>query len=170
MKRFLLTIAALVVLRAAASTQTAPSSDYTLAQKIAREIAQVKGGTTPSEWLHAHPDEKLQMFNGRQLANDTHTWCARTVVAHAATMGRAWTRSVYFYDPQPPADDALPAPGASQREALETTCRLGLMWVDIRESNQAVGTKVAEDIEAALVPLASRGSILLQWVFRKEMS
>jgi hypothetical protein len=158
MKRLLLTTAAVAVLRAAASTPTAPSSDYTLAQQIAREIAQVKGGTTPSEWLHAHPDEKLQLFNGRQLANDTNTWCARTVVAHAATTGRAWTRSVYFYDPQPPADDALPAPGASRREALETTCHLGLMWVDVPESNQAVGTKVAEDIQAALVSQYGAGS------------
>ena len=137
MKRFLLTIVAVAVLRAVAPTQTAPSSNATLAQQIAREIAQVKGGTAPSEWLQAHPDEKLQMFNGRQLANDTNNWCARTVVAHAATTGRAWTRSVYFYDPQPPADDVLPAPGASRREVLETTCQMGLLWVDIPESNQA---------------------------------
>jgi hypothetical protein len=159
MRRFLLTIVAVTVLRAAAPTQTAPSSDAALAQQVAGEVAQMKGGTTPAQWLQAHPDEKLQMFNGPQLANDTKYWCGRTVVAHPATPGRAWTRSVYFYDPQPPADDALPAPGASPREVLETTCRLGLMWVDIPEGNQAVGTKLAEDIQAALATQYGPGSI-----------
>src|SRR6266436_4963038 len=93
------------------SAQTAAPSDVTFAQQVEREIAEAKGGTTPAEWLHTHADERLQMFNGPQFANDTKDWCARTVVAHPATTGRAWTRSVYFYDPQPPADDGLPAPG-----------------------------------------------------------
>jgi len=130
--------------------QTAASSDVTFAQQVAREIAEAKGGTTPAEWLHTHADERLQMFNGPQFANDTKDWCARTVVAHPATTGRAWTRSVYFYDPQPPADDGLPAPGASGRQVLEKTCQLGLMWIDIPESNPAAGIKLSEDLQAAL--------------------
>ncbi len=150
MRRLLLTIVAAAVLPVAVCAQTAASSDAALAQQVAREITEVKGGTTPAEWLQAHADERLQMFNGPQFANDTKQWCARTVVAHPAITGRAWTRSVYFYDPQPPPDDALPAPGASGREVLETTCQLGLMWIDIPEGNPAVGTKLSEDIQAAL--------------------
>jgi hypothetical protein len=131
--------------------QAAASSNVTLAQQVAREISEVKGGTTPAEWLQAHADERLQMFNGPQFANDTREWCARTVVAHSDNAGRTWTRSVYFYDPQPPADDALPVPGASGREILETTCQLGLIWIDIPEGNSAVGLKLSEDIQAAFV-------------------
>ena len=150
MRRLLLTIVAEAVLPVAVCAQSAASSDVTFAQQVARQIAEVKGGTTPAEWLQAHADERLQMFNGPQFANDTKQWCARTVVAHSAITGRVWTRSVYFYDPQPPADDALPATGASGREVLETTCQLGLMWIDIPEGNPAVGIKLSEDIRAAL--------------------
>lgn len=150
MKRLLLTIIATVGLRMAASAQTAASSNDALAQQVALKIAQVREATTPAEWLKAHPDEKLQVFNGPQFANDTKHWCARTVVAHPTTTGHAWTRSIYFYDPQPPADDALPALGASGREVLETACQLGLMWIDIPEGNPAVGTKLTKDIQAAL--------------------
>jgi len=150
MRRLLLTIVAAASLRVAVCAQTAASSNDALAQQVVGEIAQAKGATTPAEWLGVHPNEKLEMFNGPQFANDTQHWCARTVVAHATTTDRAWTRSLYFYDPQPPADDALPAPGASGREVLETSCQLGLMWIDIPEGNPAVGTKLAEDIQAAL--------------------
>ncbi len=150
MRRFLLAIVAVAGLCVAASAQAATSSNDALAQQVALEIAQAKGATMPAEWLKAHPGEKLQLFNGPQFANDTQHWCARTVVAHPTTTGRAWKRFVYFYDPQPPGDDALPAPGASGRDVLETTCQLGLMWIDIPEGDPAVGTKLAEDIQAAL--------------------
>jgi hypothetical protein len=143
---------------AAMCAQTAASSNVTLAQQVAREISEVKGGTTPAEWLQAHADEKLQIFNGPQFANDTKEWCARTVVAHSDNAGRTWTRSVYFYDPQAPVDDALPAPGTSGRELLETTCQLGLIWIDIPESNPAVGTKLSEDIQAAFASLYGASS------------
>ncbi len=150
MGRLLLTIVAVAVLPFAVCGQTAASSDVTFAQQVVREIAEVKGAATPAEWLRAHAEEKLQVFNGPQFANDTKEWCARTVVAHSSTTGRAWARSVYFYDPRPPADYALPAPGASGKKVLETTCRLGLMWIDIPEANPEVGIKLSEDIQAAL--------------------
>lgn len=150
MRRLLLTIVAVAVLPVAMCAQTAASSDVTFAQQVARETTEVKGGTTPAEWLQAHAGERLQMFIGPQFANDTQQWCARTVVERSTVAGRAWTRSVYFYDPQPPADDALPAPGASGREVLETTCQLGLMWIDIPEGNPAAGIKLSEDIQTAL--------------------
>lgn len=149
MRRLLLTIVAVAVVPAAMCAQTPASSDVTLAQQVAREIAEVKGSTTAAEWLQTHAGERLQMFNGPQFANDTKEWCARTVVSHSVIAGRAWTRSVYFYDPQPPADDVLPAPGESEREVLETTCQLGLMWIDFPEGNPAVGIKLSEDIQAA---------------------
>ncbi len=158
MRRLLLTIVAVVALRVPVCAQTAASSDVALAQQIAREITEVKGGMTPAEWMHAHADERLEMYNGPQLANDTQRWCARTLVTHPATTGRVWTRSVYFYDPQPPADDALPEPGASRRELLEESCQLGLMWIDIPEGNQAVGTQLAEDIQTALASQYGPGS------------
>jgi len=158
MKRLLLSIVVVAVLRVPVCAQTAASSDVALAQQIAREITEVKGGTTPAEWLQAHADESLQMYSGSQLANDTQRWCARTVVAHPATTGRAWTRSVYFYDSQPPADDTLPTPGASGKEVLETTCQLGLMWIDIREGDQAVVIQLAEEIQAALAAHYGPGS------------
>jgi len=150
MRRLLLTIVAVTTPPAALCAQTPTSSDAVLVQQIVREIGEVKGGITPAEWVQTHGEERLQMFNGPQYANDTQQWCARTVVAHPASTGRAWTRSVYFYDPQPPADDAPPAPGASARQVLETSCQLGLMWIDIPEGNLAVGTKLSEDIQAAL--------------------
>src|SRR5712692_3152665 len=150
MRRLLLTIVAVAVVPAAVCAQTVASSDVTFAQRVAREITEVKGGTTPAEWLHAHAGERLQMFNGPQFLNDTEQWCARTVVERSTSTGRTWTRSVYFYDPRPPADDALPAPGAFGREVLETTCQLGLMWIDIPEGNPAAGIKLSEDIQAAL--------------------
>ncbi len=150
MRRLLLTIVAVAVVPAAVCAQTAASSNDALAQQVAGDIAQVKGGTTPAEWLKAHPDEKLQIFDGPQPGNDTEHWCARTVVAHPANTGRAWTRSVYFYDLQPPPDDTLPAPGTSGREVLETTCQLGLMWIDIPEGDPAVGRKLSEYMQAAL--------------------
>jgi hypothetical protein len=158
MRRLLLTIVAVAVLPIGACAQTAASADSTFAQQVAREITDAKGGTTPAEWLQGHADERLQMFNGPQFANDTQQWCARTVLSHSAGTGRAWARSVYFYDPPAPADDALPAPGASGRELVETNCRLGLMWIDIPEDNPAVGIKLSEDIQAALAPRYGSGS------------
>jgi hypothetical protein len=157
MRRLLLTIVAAAATPAALCAQTAASSDAALVRQIVREIAEVKGGTTPTEWLQAHGEERLQVFNGPQYANDTQNWCARTVVAHPATTGRAWTRSVYFYDPQPPADDALPAPGASGKEVLEATCQLGLVWIDIPEGNPTVGTNLSESIQAALASQYASG-------------
>lgn len=150
MRTPLMTLVALAVLRTSVCAQTAPSSDSDLAQQVARAIVEAKGGTTPTQWLQAHPTESLQMFNGPQYANDTQQWCARTVVVHPAATGRRWTRSVYFYDPQPPADDALPTAGASGQEILGNTCQLGLMWIDIPEENPTVGTKLSENIQAAL--------------------
>jgi hypothetical protein len=158
MRRLLLTIVAVAVLPGAVCAQTAASSDFSVAQQVAREITEVKGGATPAEWLQAHADERLEMFNGSQSANGTERWCARTVVGHSASTGRAWTRSVYFYDPPPPADDALPAPGASGSELLETNCRLGLMWIDIPEDDPAVGIKLSEGIQAAVASRYGRGS------------
>src|SRR5258708_15571977 len=150
MRRLLLTIVAVALLPMAVGAQTAASSDLAFAQQVMREITQVKGGATPAEWLQAHADEKLQIFNGQQFANDRQQGCARTVVPHSARTGRAWTRSAYFYDPPAPADNELPAPGVSGRKSLETTCRLGLIWIDIPESNPEVGIKLSEDIQAAL--------------------
>jgi hypothetical protein len=158
MRLLLLTIVAVAVLPVAVRAQTAASSDLAFAQRVAREITEAKGGATPAEWLQAHADEKLQMFNRQQFANDTQQWCARTVVAHSAGTGHARTRSVYFYDPPAPADDALPAPGASGRKLLETTCQLGLMWIDIPESNPEVGIKLSEDIRAAVASRYGSGS------------
>src|SRR5262250_3200055 len=150
MRRLLLAIVAAAATPVALCAQTAASSDAALVQQIVREIAEVKGGTTPTEWLRAHGEERLQMFNGPQFANDTQNWCARTVVAHPAASGRAWSRSVYFYDPQPPADNALPAPGLSGKEVLETNCQLGLVWIDIPEGHPATGTNLSENIQEAL--------------------
>jgi len=159
MRRLFMTSVAVAVLGVPVSAQTEPSSDTGLAQQVVREIAQIKGGTTPEQWLQVHPDEKLQMFNGAQYANDTQRWCARTVVTHSATTGRAWTRSVYFYDPQPPDDDALPAQGTSPGAVVETTCQLGLMWIDVPEGNLAVGTKLTEAIQATVLSHYGVGSV-----------
>jgi len=112
MRRLLLTIVAVAVLPVAACAQAAASSDVTFVQQVAREITEVKSSITPAEWLRAHAGERLQLFNGPQFANDTEQWCARTVVERSTGTDRTWTRSVYFYDPRPPADDALPAPPA----------------------------------------------------------
>ncbi len=150
MSKFLLTVVALAVLHAAICAQTRAQSDATLVQRVELEIAEVEASTTPAQWLQAHADEKLQLFNGPQYENDTQRWCARTVVERVGKAGHEWTRSVYFYDPQPPTDDALPAPSASRREVLETSCQLGLVWIDIPESDPTVGTKLAEDIQSAL--------------------
>jgi hypothetical protein len=150
MERFLLTMVAAAVLRVVAFAQATPPGGATLAQQIASEIAQVHGGTNPLTWLQTHPDEKLRLYNGRQLKNDTEKWCARTVVAHPVTSGRAWTRAVYFYDPQPPKDDVLPAPGTPPQEVLQTTCELGLVWIEIPETSVTTGAELVKDIEAAL--------------------
>lgn len=150
MRRFLLTIAIASLPRVSASAQATEPSNIAVAREIAREIQKVKPATTPAEWLREHPDEKLQTFNGRQLVNDTSDWCARAFVRHESTTGRAWTRYTYFYDPQPPPTGVLPALGASGRDILETSCQLGLIWVEIEESNPAIGSKLTEDIEAEL--------------------
>ena len=163
MRLALLTILTAGALPSALCAQTAASSDADFVQQVVREIAEVKGGTTPAEWLRAHSDERLQMFNGSQEANDTHQWCSRTVVAHPAATGHAWTRSVYFYDPQPPPDDALPVPEASARQLLETTCQLGLLWINIPDGNPAIGIKLSEDIQAALTAQYGPGSIAPQF-------
>ena len=139
------------------SAQTTPSPG--LGDQIAADLAEVKPATTPAVWLQAHPAEKLEMFNGRALANDTQKWCARTVVTHPATEGRSWTRAVYFYDPEPPADDSLPPAGASKQEVLETTCQLGLVWIEIPETNPAAGAKLAQDIDATLQSRYGAGTI-----------
>jgi len=168
------------VLPVALRAQTGASSDAAFAQQIVREIGEVKSGTTPAEWLQTHGEERLQMFIGPQYANDTQQWGARTVVAHPASTGRAWTRSVYFYDPQPPADDALPAPGGSGRQELETNCQLGLMWIDIPDGNPAVGRKLSEVFQAALAsqygpglttpPFGPGGFGSARWVATRQWS
>jgi hypothetical protein len=150
MRRLLLTIVAVTTPPVAWCAQTPTSADAVVVQQIVREVGEVKSGITPAQWVQTHGEEKLQIFNGPQFANDTQQWCARSVAAHPAGTSRAWTRSVYFYDPQPPADDALSAPGTGARQVLETSCQLGLMWIDIPEGDPAVGTKLSEDIQAAL--------------------
>jgi hypothetical protein len=110
----------------------------------------VKAAATPAEWLREHPGEKLQTFNDRQLVNDTSDWCVRTFARHASTTGRTWIRYAYFYDPQPPPTGVMPAPRASSTDVLATTCQLGLIWVEIEESNPIIGMKLTEDIEAEM--------------------
>jgi hypothetical protein len=158
MRPLLLAVLAAAAPLTALSAQTAASSSGTLAERVAREIKEVRGGATPAQWLQAHAEEKLQAFNGPQFANDTLQWCARTVVTYPAAAGRPWSRTVYFYDPQPTADGSLPSPEASQKEVLETTCRLGLVWIDIPEGDSAVGTKLSDDIQAALASQYGSGS------------
>lgn len=120
-----------------------------MSEQIAAELAHVTAGVTPAAWLKSHAGEKLELFNGPQRENDTQAWCARTVVSRAAE-GQTWTRAVYFYDPEPPADDALPPVGASPQEALEATCQLGLMWIEIPQTDDAAGAALARSIEAGL--------------------
>jgi len=120
-----------------------------LGEQISSELAQVVAATTPAAWLTAHADEKLELFTGRALDNDTQAWCARTVVSHSSN-GHTWIRSVYFYDPEPPADDALPPVGASAQEALQTTCQFGLMWIEIPETDNSAGARLTEEIESSL--------------------
>jgi len=137
----------------------AQTSNTTLGGQIAADLAEAKAGTTPAAWLQAHPNERLQLFNGPQLANDTKDWCARSVLAHASAVGQVWTRAVYFYDPEPPPDDALPPTGASKQEILQTTCQLGLMWIQLPETNVSAGTKLVQEIEAALQSRYSTGTV-----------
>jgi hypothetical protein len=155
MKRLLIAILAMGGVSVCAQTMPNPS----LGEQIAEDLAGVQADTTPVTWLQAHPGEKLEMFKGRQLANDTQEWCARTVVTHSAAEGRAWTRAVYFYDPEPPVDDALPPAGASKQEVLETTCQLGLVWIEIPETNPALGTGLAQQIEAGLQSRYGAGTV-----------
>jgi hypothetical protein len=158
MRRFILTIAIVGLTRVDAAAQATEPSNIAIARQIVREISQVKAAATPGEWLREHPDEKLQTFNGRQLVNDTSDWCVRTFVRHESTTSRTWTRYAYFYDPQPPPTGVLPAPGASSTDILTTTCQLGLIWVEIQESNPIIGMKLAEDIEAELASHYGPGS------------
>lgn len=155
----LVTIVAMAALLLPVRSQTPPPSDTDLAQEVVRAIAEAKGDSTPAQWLQTHAGEKLQLFNGAQYANDTQRWCARTVLPQPSSAGHAWTRSVYFYDPPPPADDALPAQGASSEEILEANCHLGLMWIDIPEVNPTIGIKLTEELQAVIVSRYGPGSI-----------
>ena len=137
----------------------AQTSNTSLSEQIAADLAQARAGITPAAWLQAHPDEKLQMFNGSQFANDTKDWCARTVVTHTSAAGRVWTRTVYFYDPVPPPDDALPPIGAPKEEILRTTCQLGLMCIQFPEINVSTGTQLVREIEAALHSRYGSGTV-----------
>ena len=127
-----------------------------IGRQIAAELADAKPGVTPATWLKSHAGEKLELFNGPQRENDTQAWCARTVVSRSAE-GQTWTRTVYFYDPEPPADDALPPVGASPQEALEATCQLGLMWIEVSQADDAAGVALAQSIEAGLRTHYGRG-------------
>ena len=137
----------------------AQTSTTTLGEQIAADLTEAKAGTTPAAWLRAHPNEKFQIFNGSQLANDTKDWCARSVLTHTSAVGQVWTRAVYFYDPVPPPDDALPPTGASKQEVLRTTCQFGLMWIQLPETNVSAGTKLVQEIEAALQSRYSTGTV-----------
>jgi len=141
-----------------ASAQATIPANIAIARQIASEISQVKAAATSADWLREHPDDKLETFNGRQLVNDTSDWCVRTFARHESTTGRTWIRYAYFYDPQPPPTGVLPVPGASSSEILATTCQLGLIWVEIQESNPIIGMKLTEDIEAELASHYGPGS------------
>lgn len=128
----------------AQAQQAAPVS-----KAIADEVSMVRPGTTPGEWQAEHPSEKIEIYNGPALVNDTHTWCARAVVQRESG-GRTWTRAVYFYDPKPPADDALPPAGMPAPRVRETMCRLGMEWIEVPESDGEAGAKLAGEVEGAL--------------------
>ena len=138
---------------------TAQTSTATVGDQIVADLAEAKAGTTPAAWLQAHPNEKLQLFNGSQLANDTKDWCARTVLTRTSATGQVWTRTVYFYDPTPPPDDALPTTRTPKEEILQTTCQLGLMWIQLPETDVSAGTKLVQAIEAALHPRYGTGTV-----------
>lgn len=119
-------------------------------QQIAEELTSVDATMTPAAWIQAHRAEKLELYNGRQLANDTEKWCARAVAKRADNSGRPWSRSAYFYVPEAPPDDALPPAGAAPAEVLSTGCRLGLVWIEIPETDPSVGVPLTQAIETAL--------------------
>lgn len=147
-----LVIAVLVSLAVAAGcvAQSTAPTPAGLAQQVADELAAADPGTTAAAWLQAHPAEKLEIYNGRQLANDTEKWCARTVARHADGSGIPWIRSTYFYQPEAPADDVLPPSGASPGDVLVHSCRLGLVWIEVPETDPARGVPLTLAITAAL--------------------
>lgn len=143
---------ALLIIAALCTNLAAQSNPPTasLAQQVAAEIAAVRAGTTPAAWLRDHPAEKLEPYNGKQLNQDTEKWCARATATHAQGSALPWTRTVYFYQPPPPADDALPPPDTAPQQLVENSCRLGLLWFDIPESDPSAGVALVHAIAAAL--------------------
>lgn len=140
-------LTALVAVSPAPGGAQAP--DEALAERAVRELAALRAGITPAQWLNDHPRDGLRLFS-HTIDDRTHSeWCARATSHHSMPDGTILLRHAYFYVPEAPADLALPSP-ADGATLAHRQCALGAIWVEVPHADSQAGRRRADRLIARL--------------------
>ena len=116
----------------------ARSEDFPTRARL--ELADLREGTTLSEWMRAHPNDAIILYSHRQW--EMSSWIVRAEDRDRLTDGREIVRRAYFYAPEPSADMRLPRNASQQK--LRNSAQLGFIWLETNEPNTMAGHELAK--------------------------
>jgi hypothetical protein len=137
---------AIQVIRAAASL--ADSVQRVFSAIAVRELAALRPGITPAEWLRAHPLDSLALFDRRLNRENDDRWCAVASSRGSLSDSSEFVRYAYFYPPSPPASLSLPSEGG--KRLLLEQCHLGVIWIETPIVGDSSGIALANETSHAL--------------------
>jgi hypothetical protein len=128
--------------------QGAASGATPFPELAVREFATLRTGITAATWLAAHPGDGFTSFRRDSIRENDDRWCARASRVDPLPGGARITRYAYFYPPPPPASLTLPA--AEGPALIREHCLLGAIWLEVRSTDSAAGSALAERTRDAL--------------------
>ena len=129
----------------------ARSEDFPTRARL--ELANLREGTTLSEWMRAHPNDAIILYSHRQW--EMSSWIVRAEDRDRLTDGREIVRRAYFYAPEPSADMRLPRNASQQK--LRNSAQLGFIWIEMNEPGATAGADLAERTRAELARCFVKG-------------
>jgi len=117
-------------------------------QMIYEHIDDFKDGITLDEWRKEHGDERIEVFQGRNVrdSNMWGSWCLRCSKQVVLDNNLDVTRYTYFYPPAPSHNYQLPEFDGSKN--LLGSSELGLIWISIRKA-ATEGIAFAQEISSS---------------------
>ena len=128
--------------------QVGPPVGRPFAERAVAELAALRPGVTPSEWLATHHDDEFLIFRRDAVRENHRSWCARASKTEQLADGTRMVRYAYFYPPQP--SSSLVLSDAAGPSLIRQLCTLGTIWIDAGPADSSTGNSLAATVRAAL--------------------
>ncbi len=128
----------------------ASASAEDVASRMAAMVAEFRPDRTLADWRVLHPGDRVETYRLDEKVKHVGVmddWCARAVNTVTLPDGRLLRRYVYFFAPEPPADEPLPPLGST---ASVESCRLGHLWVETAAPDPAAAMQTADQLQHLL--------------------